>query len=614
MMYIQMRDSMPCAKNGRGEKFIAHLGILALSLAAIMPLAAEADTRYDFTQKVADENGNYLWTNPANWNKTDTYPGDPGSDVSDAWAYISANTKATVNAALKPINTLSGANSGAWLVVTNGGSMAVKSTSCNYGNTLVSGAGSCLWNTNNYAIIKDGYSFIVNDGGVVTASGSQSGSRGFYFNNKSSTLIDGGAFTNDAYYAVLRNNATLTVRNGGTFYKGTTGTTPFFFGGNGNTAETSTNSEIRVESRGLFKANVLSFGDKNDTVRDNRVVVTGEGSILWCFSAADNASGIRVYGKRNSIEVSNGALLSCVRNSTDPLYTGDISGSDKLCNISLGVGNTPDPSGDDNTLTVDDAMAFVRGNVVVGSSGSGNRIALRNGALMRMPQVNSVAMSLKIGDSAASVSNSLSIADSSLYVSGSIVVGVNGGFNKLELAGDAVITNTGSSTGFVFGQNSSSNRFEVKAGGNKIAQGTYWSSGNVTIPVLFTNDTVLAFNVPAGGYGGKPGVEFAALNTSAKGGKVSFADLGNVEFDVKAWTKGGAEKGDSVTLMRFSPVSHLEFTKSDGTVVADTSALTALAERLQEDAGDAPVKITAENGTDIVCTYRGDPGLAIFVR
>lgn len=574
---------------------------------------AAADTRYDFTQKVADENGNYLWTNPANWNKTDTYPGDPGSDVSDAWAYISANTKATVNAALKPINTLSGANSGAWLVVTNGGSMAVKSTSCNYGNTLVSGNESSLWNTNNYAIIKDGCSFTVNDGGVVTAGGSQSGKRGFFFNNNSSSLIDGGAFTNDAFFAVLRNNATLTVRNGGAFYKGGTGTNPFFFG-NRDAVETSTNSEIRVESRGLFKANVLSFGDGNDTTRDNRAIVTGEGSILWCFSAADNASGIRVYGKRNSIEVSNGALLSCVRNSADPLYTGSLNGQNPWGDILLGVGNTPDPSGDDNALTVDDATAFVRGNVVIGSSGSGNRITLRNGAFMRMPQVSSFPISLRLGDSAASVSNSLSIADSSLYVSGSIVVGVNGGFNRLELAGNAIITNTESSTGFVFGQNSSSNRFEVKAGGNKIAQGTYWSSGNVTIPVLFTNDTVLAFNVPAGGYGGKPGVEFAALNTSAKGGKVSFADLGNVEFDVKAWTKGGAEKGDSVTLMRFSPVSHLEFTKSDGTVVADTAALTALAERLQEDAGDAPVKITAENGTDIVCTYRGGPGLVIFVR
>ena len=97
-------------------------------------------------------------------------------------------------------------------------------------------------------------------------------------------------------------------------------------------------------------------------------------------------------------------------------------------------------------------------------------------------------------------------------------------------------------------------------------------------------------------------------------GKISFADLGRTEFDVKAWAKGGAQKGDSVTLMSFTPVSQLNFTNPDGTVVADTSALTALAERLQADVGDAPVKITAENGTDIVCTYRGGPGLVIFVR
>ena len=79
--------------NSSGRKF-------AMFLVLGVAWTAAADTRYDFTQKVADENGNYLWTNPANWNKTDTYPGDPGSDVSDAWAYISANTKATVNAAL----------------------------------------------------------------------------------------------------------------------------------------------------------------------------------------------------------------------------------------------------------------------------------------------------------------------------------------------------------------------------------------------------------------------------------------------------------------------------------------------------------------------------------
>ena len=71
-----------------------------------------------------------------------------------------------------------------------------------------------------------------------------------------------------------------------------------------------------------------------------------------------------------------------------------------------------------------------------------------------------------------------------------------------------------------------------------------------------------------------------------------------------------------MTLMSFTPVSQLNFTKPDGTVVAGASALTALAERLGADAdtGDAPVKITAENGTDIVCTYRGGPGLLIFVR
>ena len=573
---------------------------------------AAADTRYYFSQSVADENGNYKWTNPANWGQTDKYPGDSDGDGGDAWVWLNDNGKVTVDAELKPIWRLSAAYSGAWVVVTNGGSMSVKDYSCNYGNTLVSGAGSCLWNTNNYAIIKDGYSFIVNDGGVVTASGSQNGHRGFFFNNKSSTLIDCGAFTNNASYAVLRNNATLTVRNGGTFYKGTTGTTPFFFGGNGTTAETSTNSEIRVESRGLFKANVLSFGDNNDTVRDNRVIVTGEGSVLWCFYAADNASGIRVYGKRNSIEVSNGALLSCVRNSADPLYTGSLSGINPWGDILLGVGNTPDPSGDDNALTVDDATAFVRGNVVIGSSGSGNRITLRNGASMRLPKVSSFPISLRIGDSTASVSNVLSIADSALYVNGSIVVGVNGGFSRLELAGNAIITNTESSTGFVFGQNSSSNRLEVKAGGNLIVRGRY---GSVRQPVVFTNDTVLAFTVPAGGYDGKPGLQFRVSDSdNLTSGKISFSGLGAAEFDVKAWKKGGAEKGDSVTLMRFSPVSQLNFTKPDGTVVADASALTALAERLQEDAGDAPVKITAENGTDIVCTYKGGPGLAIFVR
>ena len=588
------------------------LVVVALLAAAMTPMAADAETRYYFAQSAADANGNYNWTNPANWSQTEKYPGDSNGDGGDAWVWLNDNRKVTVDAELKPIWRLTAAYSGAWVVVTNGGSLSVRDTTCNYGNTLVSGAGSCLWNTNNYAIIKDGYSFTVNDGGVVTASGSQSGQRGFYFNNKSSTLIDGGVFSNNAVYAVLRRNATLTVRNGGTFYKGTIGTTPFFFGGNGNTAEVSTNSEIRVESRGLFKANVLSFGDGNDTVRDNSVIVTGSGSVLWCFSAADNASGIRVYGKRNSIEVTDGALLSCVRSSTDPLYTGSLSGQNPWGDILLGVGNTPDPSGDDNTLTVDDATAFVRGNVVIGSSGSGNRVTLRNGASMKMPQVSSFPISLRIGDSAASVSNALFIADSALYVNGSIVVGVGGGFNRLELAGNAVITNTGSSTGFVFGQNSSSNRLEVKAGGNIIVRGR---NGAVRQPVVFANDTVLAFAFPAGGYGGKPGLQFSVSDSdNLTSGKISFADLGRTEFDVKAWAKGGAQKGDSVTLMSFTPVSQLNFTKPDGTVVADTSALTALAERLQADAGDAPVKITAENGTDIVCTYRGGPGLVIFVR
>ena len=580
---------------------------------AIIPLVVEAETRYYFSQSEADANGNYKWTNPANWGQTDKYPGDSDGDGSDAWVWLNGNRRVTIDTELKPIWRLSAAYDGAWVVVTNGGSVAVKST-CVYGNTLVSGNGSNLWNTNDLATINDGYSFIVNDGGVVTAGGSQSGKRGYFFNNRSSTLVDGGAFTNNAFYAVLRNNATLTVRNGGAFYKGSgSAANPFFFG-NRDAVETSTNSEIRVESRGLFKANVLSFGDGNDTVRDNRVIVTGEGSILWCFSAADNASGIRVYGTRNSIEVSDGALLSCVRSSTDPLYTGTLSGQNPWGDILLGVGNTPDPSGDDNTLTVDDAMAFVRGNVVIGSSGSGNRVTLRNGASMRLPKVSSFPISLRIGDSAASVSNVLSIADSALYVNGSIVVGVNGGFSRLELAGNAIITNTESSTGFVFGQNSSSNRLEVKAGGNLIVRGR---NGSVRQPVVFTNDTVLAFTVLAGGYGGKPGLQFRVSDSdNLTVGKISFADLGRTEFDVKAWAKGGAQKGDSVTLMSFTPVSQLNFTNPDGTVVADTSALTALAERLQADAdaGDAPVKITAENGTDIVCTYRGAPGLAIFVR
>jgi len=241
-------------------------------------------------------------------------------------------------------------------------------------------------------------------------------------------------------------------------------------------------------------------------------------------------------------------------------------------------------------------------------------ISLSNGSFMNMPEVSSFSMSLKIGNSETSVSNALSIADSALYVYGSIVVGVEGGMNRVELAGNAVITNSGSSTGFVFGQNSSSNRLEVKAGGNRIVREVYYSSGWITTPVVFTNDTVLAFDVPVGGYGGEAGIEFVASSTSAGVGYVSFADLGTTEFDVDDWTKGGAEKGDSVTLMSFSPVSHLSFTKADGTVVSGTTALAALADRLQGDAGDAPVKITAENGTDIVCTYSGPAGMVIILR